>query len=54
MKEEKERKRKRYAKAGERSQRMMSFRVDNENWEWLQQFENRGRYINDLIAAQRK
>lgn len=39
---------------GHRSQRMMSFRVDNENAEWLEQFSNKGRYINNLIDADRK
>lgn len=49
--EEKERMRKAYAPKGERSQKMMSFRVDNELAEWLNQQPNKGRYINDLIAA---
>lgn len=53
-KEERERKRKAYAPDGQRSQKMMSFRVDNENMEWLQRFPNKGRYINDLIAAARR
>ena len=50
-KEEKERMRKAYAPKGERSQKMMSFRVDNDLAEWLSQQPNKGRYINDLIAA---
>jgi len=50
-KEEKERMRKAYAPKGERSQKMMSFRVDNEVSEWLSHQPNKGRYINDLIAA---
>lgn len=49
-KEEKERIRKAYAPKGERSQKMMSFRVDNDVAEWLSQQPNKGRYINDLIA----
>lgn len=49
-KEEKERMRKAYAPKGERSQKMMSFRVDNEVAEWLSQQHNKGRYINDLIT----
>lgn len=49
-KEEKERMRKAYAPKGERSQKMMSFRVDNDVAEWLSQQPNKGRYINDLIA----
>lgn len=50
-KEEKDRMRKAYAPKGERSQKMMSFRVDNEVSEWLNHQSNKGRYINDLIAA---
>ncbi len=56
MKEQKEvkaRVRKAYAAKGERSQKMMTFRVDLENVEWLEQQVNRGRYINELIAADR-
>lgn len=49
--EEKERIRKSYAPKGERSQKMMSFRVDNDLAEWLSQQPNKGRYINDLISA---
>lgn len=45
--------RKAYARKGERSQVMMSFRLDNENAEWLNQQPNKGRYINELIAAAR-
>lgn len=51
--ETKERTRKVYAARGERAQKMMSFRVDNENWEWLVQQANKGRYINNLIAQDR-
>ena len=47
--EEKERQRKAYAAKGERSQKMMSFRVDNEVADWLNQQPNKGRYINNLI-----
>lgn len=53
QKEEKARVRKAYAAKGERSQKMMTFRVDLENVEWLEQQVNRGRYINELIAADR-
>lgn len=53
-KEEKERMRKAYAPKGERSQKMMSFRVDNDVAEWLSQQPNKGRYINDLIAADKR
>lgn len=53
QKEQKERQRKAYAPKGERSQRTMSFRLDNELAEWLSQQPNKGRYINDLIKADR-
>lgn len=46
--------RKEYAPKGERSQKMVSMRIDYENLEWLNQQYNKGRYINDLIAADRK
>lgn len=45
-----ERVRKEYGKKGERTQKMMSFRVDNEVLEWLESQPNKGRYINNLIA----
>ena len=48
-KEEQQRTRREYAKKGERSQKMMSFRVDNEVADWLNQQHNKGRYINELI-----
>lgn len=43
--------RKRYSEDGTRGQKMMSFRLDNELCTWLDQQENKGRYINELIAA---
>lgn len=42
-----------YAKKGEKRQMMMSFRLDLDNLQWLQQQGNKGRYINELIAADR-
>ena len=45
--------RKQYAKNGERGQKMVTFRLDLENEDWLQQQSNKGRYINNLIAADR-
>lgn len=51
--EEQLRIRKQRSKNGERSQKMMSFRVDNENLDWLLKQENKGRYLNQLIAADR-
>lgn len=46
--------RKEYAKHGERGQKMVTFRLDLENEEWLARQSNRGRYINNLIAADRE
>lgn len=43
--------RKRYSEDGTRGQKMMSFRLDNELSTWLDQQDNKGRYINELIAA---
>ena len=54
MNEEKtERTRRKYAKRGETSQKMMSFRLDHENEYWLSTYPNKGRYINNLIRADR-
>ena len=54
MNEEKTvRTRRKYAKRGETSQKMMSFRLDQENEFWLSSFPNKGRYINNLIRADR-
>lgn len=54
MSEEKqERTRRKYAKRGETNQKMMSFRLDQENEFWLSSFPNKGRYINNLIRADR-
>lgn len=52
-KETRERVRKAYAPKGERSQKMVTFRADLENIEWLERQPNKGRYINNLIAADR-
>lgn len=40
-----------YAAKGSRSQKMISFRLDNEVAAWLEHQPNKGRYINELIAA---
>ena len=40
-----------YAAKGSRNQKMISFRLDNEVAAWLEQQPNKGRYINELIAA---
>lgn len=54
MEENKEKqKRKKPAKSGERTQKLMAIRIDIENWEWLQGVLNKGRLINDLIARRR-
>ena len=42
-----------YAEKGTRSQKMMTFRIDLENIEFLDKQMNKGRYINDLIAKAR-
>lgn len=39
---------------GVRTQKMMSFRVDNENLEWLETKANKGRYINELIRKDKE
>ena len=41
--------RKAYSAKGERGQKMMSFRLDHENAEFLNTLPNKGRFINDLI-----
>lgn len=46
--------RKTYNTKGERGQKMLSFRCDNENFEWLNQQANKGRVINNLIAQARQ
>lgn len=53
-KDTRERVRKAYAPKGERSQKMVTFRADLENIKWLEQQHNKGRYINNLIAADRE
>lgn len=45
--------RKAYAKRGERTSKMMTFRIDADNLEWLNTQPNKGRVINDLIAQAR-
>lgn len=53
-KEEKVRVRKAKSEKGTRSQTMYSFRLDNDNVEWLHMQHNMGRYLNDLIRADRQ
>ena len=38
---------------GQTTQKMMTFRCDNDNLEWLQSKPNKGRYINELISRDR-
>lgn len=45
--------RKAYAKRGERTSKMMTFRIDADNLEWLNTQPNKGRAINDLIEHAR-
>lgn len=45
--------RKQYAKRGEKSSKMLSFRIDADNLRWLNTQANKGRVINDLIAKAR-
>jgi hypothetical protein len=51
--EPKKQERRVYAEKGTRSQKMMTFRIDLENIEFLDKQMNKGRYINDLIAQAR-
>ena len=36
------------------TQKMISFKLDNDNLEWLQMQPNKGRYINALIERDRR
>lgn len=49
----KERIKRTYAEKGQRSQKMFNFRLDLENLDWLNQQQNKGRYINELISKDR-
>lgn len=46
--------RKEYTARGESSQKMMSFRLDAENAEYLSTKPNKGRFINVLLARARE
>lgn len=50
MEENKERTRKQ-RKNGERTQKLMTFRLDNDLCEWLSTKANKGRLINELLQA---
>lgn len=41
-------------KRGTVTQRMMSFRIDEDCWEYLKQQPNKGRFINELIKKSRE
>lgn len=41
-------------KHGQKTQKMMSFRVDYEVWEMLENEENKGRLINELLKEHYK
>lgn len=43
------RQRKENIKRGERTQKTMTFRIDNEVAAWLQRVQNKGRLINNLL-----
>ena len=46
--------RKAYAPDGQKSQKMMAFRVDNDLLDWLNSQPNKGRYINELIRTDKE
>ena len=46
--------RKQYGKRGEKSQKLIAFRADIDLLVWLKSQANMGRYINDLIRADKK
>ena len=39
------------AKWGTRTQKMVSFRADNESAEYLESKQNKGRYLNELVRT---
>ena len=51
---EENRVRRQYSPDGTRGQKHIAFRCDYENIEWLYHQSNKGRYINNLIAADRQ
>ena len=52
-KEDQKRVRKAYSPKGERGQKLMSFRIDLENLEWLELQANKGRAINEALEHYR-
>lgn len=53
-KDDNDRIRKAYAAKGTRGQKHIAFRCDYENIAWLDKQPNKGRYINNLISADRE
>ena len=51
MEQKQTQKRKAYAQRGQRSSKMMSFRIDDQVARWLSHAANKGRLINELIAS---
>lgn len=51
QKEEKQRERKQDIKRGVRTQKMMTFRCDNDVADILSSVSNKGRLLNDLVKA---
>lgn len=46
--------RKAYSPRGSRGQKMVTFRCDFENLEYLNQQDNKGRFLNDLIKTHKE
>lgn len=53
-KPDEERVRKAYSPRGSRGQKMVTFRCDFENLEYLNQQDNKGRFLNDLIKSHKE
>lgn len=51
---ENEKRLRKQAKRGEVTQKLMAFRLDLENVEYLNTIANKGRFINELIARERE
>ena len=52
--DEETRVRKEYSPRGQRGQKMLNFRCDLENYEYLQAKPNKGRYLNEIIKKDRE
>lgn len=51
---EEERVRKEYSPRGQRGQKMINFRCDLDNYNYLKEQPNRGRLLNELIKSKRE